>query len=69
MAISDRVNIPLPVALLWSARLRRDDYAVVENGVSVRTCRGNKLAMAISFGIDPPRAAGATILIAPVENL
>lgn len=54
---------------LASPRLRRDDYAVAENGVSVRTCRGNKLAVAISFGIDPPRAAGATILIAPVENL
>ncbi|KAK1127558.1 hypothetical protein K0M31_004090 [Melipona bicolor] len=55
--------------ILASRRLRRDDYAVAENGVSVRTCRGNKLAVAISFGIDPPRAAGATILIAPVENL
>lgn len=62
-------RVPLGVSNWWHSRLRRDDYAVAENGVSVRTCRGNKLAVAISFGIDPPRAAGATILITPVENL
>lgn len=33
-------------------RLRERDYAVSENGVSVRICRWDKLAVAISFGIN-----------------
>lgn len=33
-------------------RLRERDYAVSKNGVSVRICRWDKLAVAISFGIN-----------------